>query len=105
MFLLSWQWVASIGFSPLMNIHQAAVLAHRFRFSIRAGRGTSTLRIHTTMVFSAECKHSAAAECPADGGGGWGLGLICGHRPGLGGKGGMQPLGLRYLSLNLPTIH
>ena len=30
-----------------------------------AGRGTNTLRIHTAIVFSAECKHSATAERPA----------------------------------------
>ena len=29
-----------------------------------AGRGTSTLRIHTATMFSAECKHSAVAAGP-----------------------------------------
>ena len=27
--------------------------------------GTNTLRIHTAVIFSAECTHSATAECPA----------------------------------------
>ena len=35
--LLSWQLAASIDISPLTKIHQAAVLAHRFRFSIGGG--------------------------------------------------------------------
>ena len=33
MLLLFWQLVASINFSPLTKIHQAAVLAHRFCLS------------------------------------------------------------------------
>ena len=31
----------------------------------QAGRSTNTLRSHTTIIFSAECKHSAMAECLA----------------------------------------
>ena len=29
------------------------------------GGGTNTLRILTAIIFGAECKHSATAECPA----------------------------------------
>ena len=47
MLLLSRQLAASMDFSPLTKIHQAAVLAHCFYFSMVARRGTSTLRIHT----------------------------------------------------------
>ena len=38
------------------KIHQAAVLAHRFHFSIAAGRGTNTLRTQRAIIFSAEGK-------------------------------------------------
>ena len=34
MLLLSWQLVVPIGVSPLMKLHQAAVLAHRICFSV-----------------------------------------------------------------------
>uniref|UniRef100_A0A7S4D3S7 Uncharacterized protein n=1 Tax=Eutreptiella gymnastica TaxID=73025 RepID=A0A7S4D3S7_9EUGL len=36
--------LASIDFSPLTKIHQAAVLTHRFCSSMVAGRGTNTLK-------------------------------------------------------------
>ena len=42
------------------------------------GHGTNTLRIHTAIIFSAECKHSATVESPAalprSSGRGWGGG-------------------------------
>ena len=60
----SWQSVVSIDFSSLTKMHQAAVLANHFCFSMVVGRGTNTLRIYTTMMFSVECKHSAMAKCP-----------------------------------------
>ena len=64
MLLLSWQLVTSIDFLPFTKIHQAAVLTHRFWLSMVAGRGTNTLRIHTAIIFSADCKHSAPVEGP-----------------------------------------
>ena len=39
-----------------MKIHQAAMVAHRSCFSMVAGCGTSTLRIHMAIIFSVECK-------------------------------------------------
>ena len=48
-----------------------------------ARRGNNTLRIHTAIIFSAECKYSAMAECPRGGVGGWGGG---------GGSGGVSAL-------------
>ena len=54
---------------PLMGrggrVTEAAVLAHCFCFSMVAGRGTNTFRIHMALIFSAECKHSAMVQCPA----------------------------------------
>ena len=47
------------------KIHQATVLAHHFCFSIAAGCGTNTFKIHTANISSAECKHSATVEGPA----------------------------------------
>ena len=63
--LLSWLLAVSIAFSPLTKIHQAAMLAHHFCFSMVVGCGTNTLRIHTAIIFSARCKHFAMAEYPA----------------------------------------
>ena len=68
--LLSWQLAASIDLWPiwkistrpffakayLTKIHQATVLAHRFRFSVVAGRGTNTLRLQTAIILSVEGK-------------------------------------------------
>ena len=39
---IAWQLVGSIGFSPVMTIHQAAVLAPRFCVFMVAGIGTNT---------------------------------------------------------------
>ena len=41
--------------SPFMKIHQAAVLAHRFCFSLVVGRGSNTLRTHRAIIFNVEC--------------------------------------------------
>ena len=57
---LSWQLAVSIDFSPLTKIHQAALLAHRFCFSVVVGGGSNTLRIYTAIIFSAECKQRSA---------------------------------------------
>ena len=62
MLLLFWQLAASIDFTTLKKIHQGTVLAHCVGFSMG---GTNTLVIHTAKIFSAECKHSARAGCPA----------------------------------------
>ena len=65
MLLLSWQWAASIHFSPLTKIHKAAVLAPPVSVCpSEEGRGINPLPIHTAILFSAECTHSAMAECP-----------------------------------------
>ena len=65
MLLLSWQLAASIDFSPLTTIHQAAVLAHRLCFSI--GSRPWHQRVKHPHSNNRQCgvqAHSAMAECP-----------------------------------------
>ena len=64
MLLHSPQLAASIDFSPLTKIHQAAVLAHRFCSAIAAGRGTNILRVHTAQIFQCGVQTLCVAECP-----------------------------------------
>uniref|UniRef100_A0A7S4FTZ9 Uncharacterized protein n=1 Tax=Eutreptiella gymnastica TaxID=73025 RepID=A0A7S4FTZ9_9EUGL len=53
--------LASIDFSPLTKIHQAAVLTHRFCSSMVAGRGTNTsTKASTRMVYSHSSQEGAA---------------------------------------------
>ena len=47
-------------FSPHTKIHQAAVSAHRFCFSVVVGRCTNTLRIHTEKILSVQLTLSKA---------------------------------------------
>ena len=65
MLLLSWQLAASIDLSPLTKIPQFALLAHRFCFSIGGESWCQHVKGPHGDIVSAECKHSAAAECPA----------------------------------------
>ena len=69
MLLLSWQLVAPIGLSPFTTIHQAAVLAHRFCFSMVAGRGTHTLKDLYGNNLQCEVPRSST---------GWGEGICVG---------------------------
>ena len=47
MLLLPWRWGAFIDVPVLTEVHQAAVLAHRFCFLTMAARGTKTQRLQT----------------------------------------------------------